>query len=149
MARDAHGNVVTTSSAVTAAAIDIYTTDWTQYGTRLRTIFAAADADPGCAYVNACAASVHMALEAKEGFVAAIPYLERMRRNAPGATDREQMTIAAVDAWSLGETRIALAIYRELVERYPGDIAAAKWGQYHAFNLGDAVTMRAMAQSIL
>ncbi|MEI9887111.1 MAG: hypothetical protein WDN08_11540 [Rhizomicrobium sp.] len=149
MARDAHGNLVTTSNAATAAAIDIYTADWIGYGTRLRTVFAAADADPGCGYVNACAASVHMALEAKKGHVAAQPYLERMRRNTQGATDREQMTIAAVDAWSLGETRIALAIYRELVDRHPSDIAAAKWGQYHAFNLGDAVTMRAMAEAIM
>jgi len=147
--QDAFGNRLTTAHAATAAAVDVYTADWIGYGTRLRTIFAAADADPDCAFVNACAASVHMALEASSGFVAARPFLERMRRNARGATDREQMTVAAVDAWSMGETRIATAIYRELVERYPTDIAAAKWGQYHAFNLGDAVTMRAMAEAVI
>lgn len=147
--KDAFGNRLTTAHAATAAGVDVYTADWIGYGTRLRTIFEAADADPDCAFVNACAASVHMALEASSGFVAAEPYLARMRRNAQGATDREQMTIAAVDAWSMGETRIAAAIYRELVERYPTDIAAAKWGQYHAFNLGDAATMRAMAQAVI
>ncbi len=147
--QDSFGNSLTTAQAATAAAVDVYAADWIGYGTRLRTIFAAADADPDCAFVNACAASVHMALEAASGFAAAKPYLERMRRNAQGATGREQMTIAAVDAWSMGETRIALAIYRELVERYPADLAAAKWGQYHAFNLGDAVTMRAMAETAI
>jgi tetratricopeptide (TPR) repeat protein len=146
---DAFGNRITTQSAATRDAIDVFAADWIGYGTRLRTILAAADADPGCAYVNALAAALHMALEAKEGHVAARPYLERMRRNAQGATDREQMTIAAVDAWSQGETRIALAIHRDMADRYRDDIVSAKWGQYHAFNLGDPVTMRAIAEAIL
>jgi hypothetical protein len=149
MLSDAYGNFVTTSRPETIAAIDSYTANWTGYRLGLRDVFSAAESNPDCAYLNACAASVHMALEARSGFVAAQPYLERMRRNSQGTTEREQSTIAAVDAWSRGDTKRTLGIYRDHVDLYPADIAAAKWGQYHAFNLGDAVTMRAIAQAIM
>lgn len=149
MLSDAHGNMVTTCRPETVAAIDSYTANWIGYGLRLRDVFAAADSNPDCAYLNACAASVHMALEARSGFDVAQRYLERMRRNAQTATAREQSTIAAVDAWSRGDTSRALGIYRDHADLYPSDVATAKWGQYHAFNLGDAVAMRAIAQAIL
>lgn len=149
MLSDAHGNLVTTRRPETVAAVDSYTANWIGYGLKLRDVFTAADSNPDCAHLNACAASVHMALEARSGFVAAQPYLEQMRRNASGATERERSLIAAVDAWSRGDTRRALGIYRDHADLYPSDIAAAKWGQYHAFNLGDAVTMRAIAQTVL
>jgi tetratricopeptide (TPR) repeat protein len=149
MLSDAFGNAVTTSRPQTIEALDVYAADWIGYGTRLRTIFAAADADPDCVFVNACAASVHMALEAKSGFEAAEPYLKRMRRECPGASPREWQFVAAVDAWARGDMTAALGHYRDLADRHPADIAAAKWGQYHAFNAGDFVTMRAIAQTIL
>jgi tetratricopeptide (TPR) repeat protein len=149
MLRDAHGNTISTTHPETIAAVDIYTADWIGYGQRLRTIFGAADADPDCAFVNACAASVHMALEARSGFEAAQPYLARMRATAAQAGEREQAFISAVDAWSHSNTREALELHRDLVERWPSDIAAAKWGQYHAFNMGHTVAMRSIAEAIL
>jgi len=149
MKRDLYGNIVTTASADTIAAVDIYTADWIGYGQRLRTIFAAANADPDCAFVNACAAAVHMALEARSGFEAAQPYLARMRTQAHRVTDRECEFIAAVDGWSRGDTRGALEHTRNLAEQWPSDIASAKWGQYIAFNLGHAVAMRSLAEAVL
>ncbi|MBI1213277.1 MAG: tetratricopeptide repeat protein [Alphaproteobacteria bacterium] len=149
MAKDALGHVVTTESAATIAAIDIYTADWIGYGTRLRSIFEAADADPSCALVNAQAAAVHMALEAATGFAAARPYLKRARINARNASANEQMFVAAVVAWSNGDTAKAMTFFRKLVEARPTDIATAKWAQYHAFNLGDATAMREIAETIL
>src|SRR5260221_3160093 len=104
MSTDSLGHIVTTTNPATTAAIDIYTADWVGYGTRLRTIFEAADRDPECAMVNAQAAAVHMALEASTGFAAARPYLRRARVNARYATEREQTFVAAVIAWSNGDT---------------------------------------------
>ena len=147
--RDALGHWVTTESAATIAAIDVYTADWIGYGTRLRTIFEAADADPTCALVNAQAAAVHMALEAATGFASARPYLKRARTNARYATENEKLFVAAVLAWSNGDTATTLAQLRKLVQAQPSDIAAAKWAQYHAFNLGDAQSMRMLAETIL
>jgi len=149
MAKDALGHVVTTESAATIAAIDVYTADWTGYGTRLRSIFEAADADQNCALVNAQAAAVHMALEAATGFAAARPYLKRARVNARWATANEQSFIAAVVAWSNGDTAKALTLFRKLIDAQPTDIATAKWAQYHAFNLGDATAVREIAEVIL
>src|SRR6185295_15912447 len=126
-----------------------YTADWIGYGTRLRTIFAAADADPSCALVNAQAAAVHMALEAATGFAAARPYLKRARINVRYASSNEQAFVAAVVAWSHGDTAKALSLFRKLVEAQPSDIATAKWAQYHAFNLGDAAGVRDIAETIL
>ncbi len=149
MAKDSLGNFVTTESAATIAAIDVYTADWIGYGTRLRSIFEAAEADPSCALVNAQAAAVHMALEAASGFAAARPYLKRARINARYASTNEQTFVAAVVAWSNGDTAKALSLFRKLVEAQPADIATAKWAQYHAFNLGDATAMREIAEAIM
>ena len=149
MARDALGHHITTSNADTVAAINVYTEDWIGYGPRLRTVIAAADADPGCAFANAKAAALHMALEATAGFAAARPYLARALDTASCASEREQTFVAAVDAWSRGRIAQALTILRNLVQTYPGDIAAAKWAQYHAFNLGDAEALRAIATAIM
>ncbi len=149
MLTDAYGNRVTTACAETIAALDLYTAEWIGYGQRLREIFVAAEADPDCALINACVASVHMALETKTGFAAAEPYLNRMRRAAEGITDRERLIVAAVEAWSRGDTHGALAQYRNLAHGYPSDIAAAKWGQYHAFSRGDVPAMLMLAQDIM
>lgn len=149
MSTDALGHIVTTTNPATTAAIDIYTADWIGYGTRLRTIFQAADADPECAMVNAQAAAVHMALEASTGFAAARPYLKRARANARYATEREQNFVAAVLAWSNGDTAKTLSLLRKLVQAHPTDIATAKWGQYHAFNLGDANAVLGLAETIM
>jgi hypothetical protein len=148
MYRDVFGNPVTTDNPATVAAIGIYTADWIGYGLRLRSIFDAASADPECAFANACAASVHMALEARSGFEAARPYLVRMRRTVHRASEPERLFIAATEAWAAGAIHTALCHISTLVQRFPTDIAAAKWGQYHAFNLGDARTMRHLAEGV-
>src|SRR5215471_10098639 len=148
MYRDAFGNLITTDSPATVAAIGVYTADWIGYGLRLRTIFDAADADPECAFINACAASIHMALEARSGFDAARPYIARMRRKVHRASKRERLFVAATEAWAAGAAHTALAHLLTLVTNFPTDIAAAKWGQYHAFNLGDARTMRLLGETI-
>lgn len=149
MARDALGHLITTSNALTIAAIDVYTEDWIGYGPRLRTVIEAADADPECAFVNAKAAALHMALEATSGFAAARPYLKRASDHASSASEREQAFIEAVVAWSQNDSAKALTVLRNLVKASPSDIAAAKWAQYHAFNLGDAQALRSIAKDIM
>jgi tetratricopeptide (TPR) repeat protein len=115
----------------------------------LRHIFAAADANPGNAFVNACAAAVHLALEARSGVVAAQPYLAAMRRARATANEREDLFVRAVEAWSADDLRGALTHFLEIAQRFPADIASAKWAQYHAFNLGDANAMLRAAKAVL
>lgn len=149
MLRDRYDLPVTTASSATIVALDAYTADWIGYGTGLRKIVEAADADPDCAYINAQAAAVHMALEATSGFEAARPYLARARAAAPRATQREQLFLLAAFHWLEGETAKSVSCLRQLLKANPADIAAAKWGQYHAFNLGDSAAVLAFAESIM
>jgi len=149
MLKDAFDLTVTTTRLKTMAAYDVYAADWIGYGPRVRSIFEAADADPTCAFVNAHAAAVHMALEASSGFKAARPYLTRARKNARDASTRERAFIAAVYDWWRGDTPSTVKRLREIVADYPADIVSAKWAQYHAFNLGDAEAMREIAAAIM
>jgi len=149
MMKDAHDLALTTAHPSTVATYNFYAADWIGYGPRVRSIFTAADADPACAFVNAHAAAVHMALEAASGFRKARLHLTRARKTARDASPREQAFVAAIYEWWRGDTRAALKSLRTLVTEYPADIVAAKWAQYLAFNLGDARAMRDIAQTIM
>jgi tetratricopeptide (TPR) repeat protein len=149
MLKDAFDLTITTTRPQIMAAYDTYAADWIGYGPRVRSVFDAADADPSCAFVNAHAAAVHMALEASSGFKAARPYLTRARKNARDASTRERAFVAAVYDWWRGDARSAMKRLREIIADYPADIVSAKWAQYHAFNLGDADAMRDIALSII
>lgn len=149
MAKDLHDLELTTARAETVAAYNVFASDWISYGPRVRSIFAAADADADCALVNANAAAVHMALEAAPGFKKARAYLRRARKVATGATAREQAFVNAVKDWWHGDPRQALTQLKAIVVQNPTDIVAAKWAQYLAFNLGDAPTMLDIARTVL
>lgn len=149
MLKDAHDLALSTAHPATVAAYDMYAADWIGYGTQVRSIFAAADADPGCAMVNAHAAAVHMALEAASGFRKARLHLTRARKAARDSSPREQAFVAAIHDWWRGNTGPAIKRLRAIVTEHPADIVSAKWAQYLAFNLGDAATMCDTAKDIM
>ncbi len=149
MRKDRFGNTITAADADAIAAFDIYGEDWLGYGTRIPKIFEAADRAPGSAYLNAHAAAAHMGLEAACGYRAARPYLEHAKRHAGEATDRERCFVEAVEAWWNDNPKRTMQLQREMAERWPQDLVAAKWGQYYCFNLGDADGMLAIAEAVL
>jgi tetratricopeptide (TPR) repeat protein len=149
MPTDAHYLVVSTSHPATLAAYDIYASDWIGHGPRVRSIFKAADEDPGCALVNAHAAAVHMALESAQGFKTARRYLTCARKAARDATAREQAFAKAVHDWWRGSPQSALKQLRAILSVSPHDIVTAKWAQYLAFNMGDAPAMLDVATAIM
>lgn len=149
MIKDAHGFAVTTARPETAAAYNAFAADWIGHGPRVRTIFAAADEDPACTLVNAHAAAVSMALESAPGFRNARRYLTAARKAARDATAREQAFGKAVYDWWRGSPPSTLKQLAAIVKAHPADIVAAKWAQYHAFNLGDAEAMREVANAIM
>lgn len=146
---DKYGHRVTGASAPTLDALNRFGDAWLEYGPDVGVIFAAADDDPDCALVQAYAGLLHMALEAETGYRAARPFLERASMNAASATPREQAIIAAALDWAQGNFPSALQEFERVAECAPDDIVAAKWGQYLAFNLGDAGAMLRLAQSII
>lgn len=136
-AHDAFDLAITATDADGAAGYDAYVREFLSYGSSLRNLFKVADAFPGAPLLNAHAAALHLAFEGAEGWSHATHYLEKMRAAGPRGTLREQAFCAAVDAWSRRDFHGALAILDDLTVRWPADLCATKWGQYHAFNLGD------------
>jgi hypothetical protein len=124
-----------------ARGYDHYVGEFLSYGAALRGLFAVADANPGAPLLNAHAAALHMAFEGAEGWIAATPYLDRMRARRSEGTEREQLFCAAVDAWAQKDFQRALNLLDDLTVRWPADLCALKWGQYHAFNSGDQAAL--------
>ena len=129
---------ITGADKEAAKGYDNYVTEFLGYGQNLRDLFDIADAAPDSALINAHAAVLHMAFEGAEGFDAAQPYLQRMRdaRRLP-LSDRENLFCDATEAWAVRDWFQALRLLDALTVRWPADLCAIKWGQYHAFNLGD------------
>lgn len=138
---DFAGLPISNACAAGALGYDGYAREFLSYGSRLRELFTVADAAPAAALLNAHAAALHLAFEGAEGWAHAEPYLARMRAASSHATDRERLFIAAVEAWTVRDYWGALAALEELTVRWPADLCAIKWGQYHAFNLGDRAAL--------
>lgn len=124
-----------------AAGYDRYVAAFLSYGADIRDLFAVADAHPDAALLNAHAGALHLAFEGAEGWTTAAPYLDRMHAASTGATERESLFCAAVEAWRRRDYEGARDTLDELTVRWPADLCAIKWGQYHAFNLGDQAAM--------
>ncbi|MEO1190668.1 MAG: tetratricopeptide repeat protein [Pseudomonadota bacterium] len=148
MRRDWLGNAVTVESDETLKGIDAFQEGFLSYETKAMEILAAADGDPDCAIANAYAAMLMMFMEAPEAPAQARPYIERAQAAAEGATRREQMDITAIRAWVDNDMTKAIKVSREIAAEFPGDLPIVKACQYHAFNLGDAPTMLAVADQV-
>ncbi|GGD12502.1 tetratricopeptide repeat protein [Aquisalinus flavus] len=116
------------------------------YGPRLRDLFAAADAAPDCILLNANAACLHLAFEGREGWEHAAPYLVKAGKALGIATEHERQFCDAVAAWSRRDFNGALFRFEALARDWPADLVAIKWGQYHAFNLGDQAALLRLGQ---
>lgn len=149
MNKDTFDQAVTASSAATIAQLDAFGAGWLSYGTNLPVLLAAADADPAAPLAQAYAAALHMALEAQAGVEAAKPYLARSVAGRPHANAREQSIIDAVALWAQGSPHAAARHLLSHVQMHQSDVVAAKWGQYLAFNVGDAALMLGIAEAVL
>ncbi len=142
---DACNLIITDADTATAAGYDAYVQEFLSYGAELRNLFAIADAAPDCRLVNAHAAALHLAFEGAEGWANAVPYLQRIA-DYRHVSERERLFIDAVHAWAAKDFYAALDRLDELTVRWPADLCAIKWAQYHAFNLGDQVRMLRLGQ---
>jgi hypothetical protein len=123
-----------------ARGYDAYVHELLSYGPALRNLFSVADRAAGSAFLNAHAAALHLAFEGAEGWTNARGYLGKMAA-AAARTPREGLFCEAVAAWNERRFRAALDALDELTVRWPADLCAIKWGQYHAFNLGDQAAL--------
>ncbi len=148
MILDTFDNVLTTDSRDAVDIFDRFVWDHLSYSANLADILKVTNVDPDCAYLNAQCAAVHIAVEAAEGYRLAAPYMARAKQNLDTISERERLFVEAVDCWHRRDTLKTSALLKEIVKGWPSDISAAKWAQYHAFNLGDAEGMLSAADAI-
>jgi len=147
--RDAFGLEVTNAAPETVAALDVFGQEWISYGPDLAVLLSAATRDPSCSLAVAYAALLHMSLEAVEGYTAAEPFLARLRAGQGPQTPRETAIVEAALHWAAADHAASLEAFERALTAAPGDIVAAKWGQYLAFNLGDAAAMRRLGLPVV
>lgn len=136
MQKDWRGLPVSTDSAATVEAVDRFTAEFLGYGREAGVILPAAAADPGSALAQTLAGTLHLFLENAEAPKLAAPFLAAAAKAAPAATERERAHLAAAEAWARGDTGRAAETYAAIAREHPRDLLAAKFAQYHLFNLG-------------
>jgi hypothetical protein len=144
--RDCFDLPMTGAGPAGARGYERYVGEFLSYGADLRDLFAVVDGAPPCPILNAHAGALHLAFEGAEGWANAAPYLARMNEAAPLTSERERLFCAAVNAWNSRDFCGALAHLDALTVRWPADLCAIKWGQYHAFNLGDQEALLRFAE---
>lgn len=146
---DGQGLEVTTDDPCVIAGLDRMTAAFLGYTNDAGAVLDAARADPGCVAAQAWSAALMMFMENATAAQQAQPYLAAARAGLDRATPREALLTAAIGAWVEGDLDRALQLHEEIAARWPRDVAAAKLGQYHAFNRGDARRLRDLALVIL
>ncbi|MCA3251334.1 MAG: tetratricopeptide repeat protein [Pseudomonadota bacterium] len=148
MLHDQYGNPVSTDDPADIAALDLFIDEVLGYGDRAGTIIESAQAAPGCALVNACAATLMMFMETGSACRLARPFLDAALA-APPATERERLHLRAVQAWVEGRMEVAVGATEQIVAAHPRDLLALKLGQTHRLLLGDFEGMRRMSATAL
>ena len=133
---DSRGLAVTTESDEVIRAIDHYAHELLSLGTDTAAVLAAADANPGCAMLQACGASTFLYSQTTAGARLAAPYLARAAARLGELTEREQVFVNAVKAGCAGDFEGALALYEQIADRWPRDMVAAKLAEFHFFETG-------------
>jgi tetratricopeptide (TPR) repeat protein len=133
---DSRGLAVTTESDDAIHAIDHYAHELLSLGTDAAAVQAAADANPDCAMLQACAASTFLYSQTTAGSRKGAPYLARAETRLGELTEREQVFIGAVKAGCAGDFESALALYEQIADRWPRDMVAAKLAEFHFFETG-------------
>ncbi|TNE59958.1 MAG: hypothetical protein EP340_01125 [Alphaproteobacteria bacterium] len=146
--KDAYDLDMTAMDGEAVRAYDAYVQNLLSYGVDYSPIFKAAALSPDNAFLNAHAAAVHMSLEATSGYEAAIPFVKALKENLGNGNEREQLFCEAVLFQAEQKPRSALRKFLELAAIFPNDIAALKWGQTQAFNLGHGEALLALGAAL-
>lgn len=146
---DGQGLEVTTDDPRVIEGLDRMTAAFLGYTNDAAAVLDAARADPGSVAAQAWSAALMMFMENATAAAQARPYLAAARAALGRATPREALLTEAIGAWVDGDLDRALALHEVIAARWPRDVAAAKLGQYHAFNRGDARRLRDLARAIL
>ncbi|MFN4275707.1 MAG: tetratricopeptide repeat protein [Ferrovibrio sp.] len=140
---------VATDDPAVVAGLDTFDTSFITYGTTAAAVWEAAKTDPACVMAQAKAAALEMFLQTGQSIGKARPWLRQAETHLPRATEREKLWHAQVAAWVDGDAETAIALCREIIRRWPQDLAAVKMTQFHMFHVGDLAGMLDVAEAAL
>ncbi|MBI1775515.1 MAG: tetratricopeptide repeat protein [Proteobacteria bacterium] len=149
MLTDAQGLAVTTERPETVRAIDRFVEQFLGYGSDLKGILEAAEADRDCVVAQAHAGLLTYLMETGKAAAEAKPILAGATLTAALAGERERLYLWAVSNWTQGEPGLAVSALKALIKRYPRDLMAAALAQLIEFTLGDAAGMLHFAEASL
>jgi tetratricopeptide (TPR) repeat protein len=147
--RDSQGLEVSNASVAAIGALDFLTAEWLAFGDRLPEFVAVADKEQRCALVLLLAANLLLTVNSAEARTLAARHLERVRTLAGELNARERAWLAATDAWFAGQRDRAQEIHEQMASDWPRDLLAAKIGQLHAIDRGDAKGILRIGERIL
>jgi tetratricopeptide (TPR) repeat protein len=148
--QDAQGLKVTTHAQTAIAQINQFIAASLRYGREAESaILAAIAADPSCAIAHAYAAAYYLSQENAIARQQATPFLAAAQSLAAMSTEREQLYIHAILAWSKGAIDAAVHLHERLARQFPQDLISVQQGQYHYFYQGNKRGLVHIAEAVL
>src|SRR5215468_3480118 len=143
MRHDIHGLPIATASDEAAAAFDHALSGYVKYradGAARLAALLAADGEFALAH---CLKGYFAMLSYKQANVAmAIEAAATARRFSTNATRREQIHVAALDAWIAGDLDRTLGAWEQILADHPHDVLAFRLAHFNNFWLGRPGAMR-------
>lgn len=149
MARDGQGLEVSNADEAAISALDFLKDEWLAFGNRLTDFVVAADKEERCAMLPLMAANLLLTVNSTEARAHAQRHLARARDFATKSDAREQAWFAATEARFAFDRERAQRIHEEMAAEWPRDLLAAKVGQLHALDRGDAEGILRLGERIL
>ncbi len=149
MQHDSHGLPISTSSAEAAAAFGRTVESYLKARVDLRDhLSAMLKADPEFGFAQCLKGYFVMLLDKQAAVPVAAEAAKAARRLSANATTREKMHIDALDAWTAGDLRRALAVWEEILLAHPTDVLAFRFAHYKYFWTGRVRDMLASVERI-
>lgn len=138
MGVDWRGLPLSGADAATAAAIACFQADFQAFRDEAAAILDVAEAAPECVTAQTYAAAMHVYSQAEADIRAnTAPLIARARAAAAGASERERLVLAAVEAWARADFAAAAAGFEAVAARWPEDVTAVKFAEFVFFEAPD------------
>jgi len=149
--RDMNGVEIQAASQETVRLLDDAVTGYARARRDTRDRLAAAlESDPTCIMAHCLDGYFHMLSSKRDGMPRAREALAQATASTRGSeTRREQLHIAALDAWSRGDMRGAASIWDTVLDEFPRDLIALKVSQFVLSYLGESQGMRERVERVI
>jgi len=149
--RDMNGVEIQAASQETVRLLDDAVTGYARARRDTRDRLAAVlESDPTCIMAHCLDGYFHMLSSKRDGMPRAREALAQATASTRGSeTRREQLHIAALDAWSRGDMRGAASVWDTVLDEFPRDLIALKVSQFVLSYLGESQGMRERVERVI